>query len=439
MLHHSFAAPLEHEDLLNDWMLSGASLFERNRMLVHPSVPDRLGFLWSKMPLLTNNFEVIVHFKVAGEQDSAKIPRDQSFAVWYVEENVTAAFNESRLIEASSWTDAMKDMGLTLSGYRGDFKGFGTVMSMATSPKAQPVFSYIENDGKRKLVYGTDLPAKDARAMDFRNTVNAAQLRIRVKPEMVQAEFKQSPSLSWNSVFKKHRSDAHVPSSGYLGFTAWSGSGEGVVPDMVTVTQVEVYNYDDTSIGEEMKDVSGKIQQAYWEMLKDENRHFIDQKSQTEHLKRLSTMLNDHVKASMPSEEKLFEELEDLEFRMSRLENDCKTVVKEVEILVNPTMKRGPGSMKDDIMGLRRMLVSDTAHHKEKISHVQKNLAEVKQKGNSPMSLGVIATHTEKLERTVQSRSSQMNWLLLTLVACVLAIGYLIWKRMRYYEKKHFI
>merc|ERR1712100_284191 len=151
----------------------------------------------------------------------------------------------------------------------------------------------------KDIALGKDVPqasGKNMKAADFRNTLNSAQLKIRVHPEYVEAQFKQSPSLSWQDIFKVERkpssTEIFLPDTGkgYVGVTAWSGAVSGRNVDAISITQVEMHNFDDTSVGEEMRDVSAKIQEAYRDMLTDENRHFIDQKSQMEHLQRLTGM-----------------------------------------------------------------------------------------------------------------------------------------------------
>merc|ERR1712019_9491 len=130
----------------------------------------------------------------------------------------------------------------------------------------------------------------------------------------------------------------------------------------------------------EMQDVSVKIQDAYREMLTDEKRHFVDQKSQMEHLNRLTSMLADHVKEARPADQKLFEDLRSLENRMTRLDDDCRTLSKEFEILVNPAGGAGTGAVRDEIIGLRRLLIKDGSTHRETIDKVTKNVQEVKSK-----------------------------------------------------------
>merc|ERR1719382_2065725 len=87
-----------------------------------------------------------------------------------------------------------------------------------------PVVSGIENDGTRTLVYGEHVPTTEAKRFDFLNTLNAAQMKIRVKPDAVEGYVKESPSLSWQESFRIDRTADPVKPGGYIGFTARSGT-----------------------------------------------------------------------------------------------------------------------------------------------------------------------------------------------------------------------
>jgi len=447
-------APLEYQTLLDDWVVSGASLFERERLLLHPGVSGCAGLLWSKLPLLTNDFEVIIHFRVVGEPKPAKALYDQSFGFWYVYENISKVYNESAVIKSEGWRKGLEDQGFTLSGAKAMFHGLGVVLSMADKEsKPRPAVSGFTNDGHTTLSWEHDVPTTDAKPIDFRNTLNHAQLKIRVQRDRVEGWLKQSPSLSWNECFSLDRSKHPIKAGGYLGLTAWSGTAvDGVSSDLVSVVQMDVNNMDENSIGEDMKDVSKEIQDTYREMLTDSHRHFLDQKSQTDHLAKLVDMLGEHINSTKPAEEALFQALKGYEDRMERLGEDCRTMTQATRLLMNEHHKKrksehtlhneGVEAMKNEIIGLRRLLVKDSATHKQKIDAVQKNVVEVKEKSGktgTPETLSVIAKQTESLAKTVQSRGQQMSWMMLCLMAAIVAIGVLMWNRMRYYEKKHFI
>merc|ERR1712080_803308 len=98
--------------------------------------------------------------------------------------------------------------------------------------------------------------------------------------------------------------------------------------------------------------------------------------------------------------------------------------------------------MKDDIIGLRRLFIKDSATHKQKIEAVVENIQKVKQQrkvASGQEIFSEIAKQGDSLLETVEARSTQTSWMLVVIVGSVVVIGVLIWNRMRYYEKKHFI
>jgi len=445
MPRHSFAAPLDYSSLLDDWMVSGSSLFERQRLLMHAGVTDRSGFAWSKLPLLTSNFEVIFHFRFAGSNNLGEVPEDQALAFWYVEQNVSDVFNENKAIQAGSWSNGLLDQGFGFVGSRSSFKGVGAVLTMVDAGNAKKtMISGIWNDGSQEKDFQKDLPTMDAKSFDFRNTLNAVQMRIRFTDDSVQGYVKQSPSLSWQECFKikPGRTGTPSPPGGYIGFT--SKSGAKGVPDLVSIVEVEVNNFDENSIGEEMKDVTSKIQDAYKEMLTDDTRHFIDQKSQTDHLARLTTLIRDHIASSGPEEDKLWQELGSLDRRIMRLDRECATLVKEARLLGGPAdSQKGHAevvsSLKSDIVGIRTLLQRDSTSYKQKMDNFQRVAGDVKAKvGQTKGSEAMVTIEKQaaSLSETVSSRGTQMSRMLFVLLAAIVVIGFLMWNRMNYYEKK---
>lgn len=454
MTHHSFAAPMDYGVLLDDWAVSGASIFETERLLLHPGVTDRTGFAWSKQPLLTNDFQVIFHLRVSGGGPTAavqgEVPSDQALAFWYVDENMSKALDESRVIKARSWTEGILEQGFGFVGSKGTFTGTGVVLSMANKALDKGVqgsyIAGITNDGSQTYVYGEEAPVSECR-FDFRNTLNAAQVKIRFRPDAIEGYMKQSPSLSWQDCFVISRTNDPVKPGGYIGFTARSGMPSGnVKSDSVSIVEVDVVNFDENVIGEDMKDVTSKIQDAYRDMLTDDHRHFVDQKSQTDHLLRLTTVISEHIAVALPADDQLWKQVAYLDRRMSRLNRDCKTFVTETSLLAgtgsDPTAhKDAVEKLKTNIVGIRTLLERESATHKKKMESIERSAGEVKAKMTQAMSkesLAAIEKQSASITKTVRVRGTQMVIMTVVLLGVIVAIGFLMWNRMNYYEKKHF-
>jgi len=448
--HHSFAVPLEYSNLLGDWTLSGASIFERERLLLHPNVSERQGFAWSKRPLQTNNFEVSFSFRVAGAPEIAKVVDDQSFAFWFVRQNVSSDFNESAVIRASSWPEGLKEQDYVLSGSKARFEGIGAVFSTADlAKKPGSVVSFISNDNHQSLNYGIDVPASNAKAVDFQN--KEVEFKMRVQPVSVQGTI----TVDGNSqeCFNVDRKNFPVKAGGFIGFTAWSGSVQpSKQPSSVSLTRVRVVNFDDQAIGEEVMGASAADMKMYEDMMSEQSRHFQDQQAQTEHIQRVTAMLSAHLNETKPAYDVMAFQVSGLMDSLHKLDRDCRILTKGMQFMASGDEKsqhgkqRPKGSkiqeMKVHIMGLRRLLDKEGAAHMNKLEAVQKNLDKVKEqaeKATGSSMLGRIVDQTMTLEKSVVSRSSQMSWMLLILLVVTFTIGVLMWNRMRYYEKKHFI
>merc|ERR1719235_1739675 len=93
--------------------------------------------MWSRYPLLTNDFEV--EFELLAQGPNPTTVSDGGFAFWYVYENASAAqlnvsvahMHSQEHVTANLWMSAMRAQGFHLLGYRSRSKGW--VFSSATA------------------------------------------------------------------------------------------------------------------------------------------------------------------------------------------------------------------------------------------------------------------------------------------------------------------
>lgn len=448
--HHSFTSPLQYSALLSDWTLSGATIFERERLLMHPGISTRQGFAWNKQPLLTNNFEVTFHFLMSGEKEASKVPSDQSFAFWFVRENISAVFNETYAIKASSWEEGLKTEGFTLSGSKGSYDGFGAVFTVIDGDKRpNPSVSFLSNDAHQALSFGIDVPTREAKIVPFRNTLDAAEMNIRVKPTLVEGRLKRTKDAGWLDCFSVDRKNYPVKAGGFIGFTAWSGTASSDrVSDLLSIVKVEVQNYDDTQLGEEIMDTSEEGKKEYASLMTEEARHLESEKAQAQRIGMLTSMLSSHMKENQPLGDTLVNNIASMGDALHKLDGQCRTLTRELHVLWHPSNKSNSRNtdhvqeMKNEILGLRRLLTKESDAQMNKIEAVQKHVELLKRdsgQGQAAAALGTISSQSATLEQTVKSRGTQMTGMMLGLLGSIALIGYLIWNRMSYYEKKHFI
>jgi len=449
MPHHSFAPPLDYSVLLGDWIVSGASIFERERLLLHPGVPERQGFAWNTRQLQTNNFEVVFDFSALGAKELSEVPADQSFAFWFVRQNISADFDESRVMKAPRWADGLREQGYELSGSKGLFEGLGVVFSVIDADKKTvPTVSFVSNDNHQTLVYGSDVPTRNAKAFDFRNQ-KPAELKFRVRPTSVQVDVQYS---SVHEQFIIDRKNFPVKAGGYVGFTAWSGSeASGKTPDYVSVSKVSIVNFDDETIAEDVNGASEADKATYKDMMSEGAKHFEDSKSQSTQLGKLTTLLSKHITDTKPEFDSMSSSLLRMVDSVEGLEHDCRLVTTEMELLWHPKDKPADGKaahqshlkeMQNMLVGLKRLVTKEGASHMQKLEAVSQNVLAVSEQASKAAGsevIGKLVDQTAKLEKTVDARGSQMSWMMFLLLGAVFCIGVLMYNRMNYYERKHFL
>lgn len=450
MAKHSFTSPLTYDNQLGEWFMSAASISTRDRVLLNPGVADRHGFIFHKNPILTNDFEAIFHFKQAGAKEATLA---QAFAFWYVFENVTKSFGEAAIIASTDWTKGQRSQGFILAGGKPKWNGFGCVFSVLDRKKMpKPTITGVWNAGGKQYTYLDEnpdnvdaIPNAQSKYVDYRNTLNYAQLQVRVKPTSIEGNVKLSPSLSWMKVFEVK--GITVPVGGYLGFTAYTGAPGGAAkPDSVSISELEVYNYDMNVIAEQ-SDVSKEIQDTYKEMLKD-GGSYSDQKSQTDAIQRLSKMIGQHITKMKPVEDSILKSMNGLQLKMQGVEDGTKTLRKEIGLFLGNHSKKTVSGMQTELVGLRSIFMRDSLAHSNKLDTVHQSVKEAKAKhtamtgGLGKLNTSVLDEIVQKskgLEKSVQDSSRQSSWMMLVVILSAVIVGVLMWSRMRYYEKKHFL
>merc|ERR1712032_300598 len=126
---------------------------------------------------------------------------------------------------------------------------------------------------------------------------------------------------------------------------------------------------------------------------------------------------------------------------MDKLGTECKTRVVETRLLMTSDPQASTGhqanskaaveSMKNEIIGLRKVLAKDSATHRQKLDAVQKNVAEVKDRqsrvSNVDGTLNAIQQQSISLESTVEARGWQMSGMMFFLLAVIVVIGFLMY------------
>eukprot|EP00913_Durusdinium_trenchii_P030176 g28275.t1 len=406
--HHSFSAPLEFSNLLGDWMLSGSSIFLRERLLLHPHVNERC---WAEVtgrraaPTPPLPAQLTATFVANGAKDVSQAPSDQSFAFWFVRQNISGDFNETRMIRAASWKQGLEEEGYMLSGSKALFEGIGAVFSTSdVAKKPNTAVSFVSNDNHQSLSYFVDVPTSNAKILDFRN--KEVEFKFRVQPTLVQAFLTLDGQT--HECFSVDRAGFPVKVGGFIGFTAWSGSaGDGsMISDAISVTKVEVINFDDEAIGEDVVGATAEETSAYSELMSSNARHFADQKSQTEHLSRVTKMLASHLKETKPAYDVMSFQVSGMMDALNKLDRDCRVLTKDRAEVIGLLMPRRASEGHEK--GIRRVQGNLCAEEmrileNEKIS----NRRQAKRPKNN---LDELKSHVFGLRRILEKEPPELRW-----------------------------
>ncbi|KAG0048004.1 hypothetical protein BGZ83_007063 [Gryganskiella cystojenkinii] len=203
---HSIYMPYIDQDLQNRWFdFGGDTLINTNRHIrLTQDMPSQSGWLWSRLPLMTDNFQIDFEFAVGGK--GTGIVGD-GFAVWLTKERAEAG---------------------PVFGNRDNFEGVGIFFDTYANARQSHSFPYIlamvgdgktsydnDNDGNNNKLGGCE--------SDFRDRTVATKGRLTYYKKTGHLNLKIQTKFwdQWDDCFTL--SDVKLPEHPYLGFSAHTG------------------------------------------------------------------------------------------------------------------------------------------------------------------------------------------------------------------------
>jgi len=197
-----------------DWSFGNATVMEINNYIrLTPNLPSKQGWLWSKVPLISNNWEIEFEYKIHGNNKDGSSGNKNSnngdgFAFF---------FSPERAIEGDAFGNIQ------------NFKGLGIFFDTFANSKHGYLFPRISGMvGDGKLLYNIDNDGED-----ILNESEACSLKIReqnkptkarivyIKNNYVEVSLTNDENPDYIHCFTISKPD--LPKSGYLGFTASTG------------------------------------------------------------------------------------------------------------------------------------------------------------------------------------------------------------------------
>ena len=412
---HSFHAPLTFDTGLGSWYLTGTSISRTQGVILNPSLDDKFGFFFHSSPITTSNFEIVADIDTIGL--AKPINADQAFAMWYVATNASAevdAIVRRRVVQAKredvkDWATISAEEGRSLLSMSSRFRGIGVFFTHA---RGLPTVTLVVNDGSRSVVIANE---RFSKAFDFRNKDKPVQVKLRLHPDRVELKVKLRGD-AWTDVASTVLPANVIPSSGgYLGFTSSTGKGDS--PDQVVIRQIQAFTF------EAPRALAGSAADL---LMAAEGQDTLVT------VKKATTVLLDHLQEVRPSDDKLINQVMDLQKKVRGIE----TSLEQLRLEIKYTFKTDSGSRRNDLdslvrelNGLKQALSEDDGHIDALASKIQ---------GRSSIADTVRKTNTE-LEEAIRTTHTTAGIVIIAFIFLTCVVGGALYRRMTSYEKKHFL
>jgi hypothetical protein len=443
---HSIVTPPLIGTLAMDWFLAGTVIPSTRSLVLSPGVPSRLGMIWSKYPLLTNDFEVELEFTVKAPSGDRTIT-DDGFAFWYVNENATEAvstISDSHLhnqdeIIANSWSTAYTSEKFDLLGYRNNFDGVGVFFANGGQKKDRATIGGLSNDGKSTYKIDMGIPATDAMQYDYRSG-NKVVVKMRFRPLGVKIEVQGGPSQEIK---------CDVKSGGYMGFSIYGGNKGKVEAsersDFVELWKFNIVNHDDAAKGEDLPrqetpKPTSKPQDEKEDLLHESSSRK-DHRAESEAIKSLTNMVFKLIVESQPMRAQMTRAIESLDKRVSVMEKTFENLKVELDKRTGHKLGEEFDAIKKELTSLSKVASTETQERHKKLEVLHADIAHVHKSATSQDN---IDHHLNKLtqsnQRTIENLNqehSKMFGVSIAAIAFIIIAGLSLYNKFRCWEKKH--
>eukprot|EP00929_Paragymnodinium_shiwhaense_P114453 TRINITY_DN82851_c0_g1_i1.p1 TRINITY_DN82851_c0_g1~~TRINITY_DN82851_c0_g1_i1.p1 ORF type:complete len:477 (-),score=156.53 TRINITY_DN82851_c0_g1_i1:124-1554(-) len=440
LAQHSFEQSLTYSNGLGNWLQSAATMALRDRVQLMPPVPDRHGLFWSRKAVQTQDFEILVRF-VAMSSTS-----DGFAAFWLGADDFASQYNEQTIVTASkNWTQGLATAGLDFTGNSPHFKGTALfLLGSEATGKAREHAVTVRSDGSEKLsfehVQKGLAKQSEGKDVNWLNSEMVLKIRVHKDGSVVGSMAKKAEEPNFLQLFSLP-AGTHTSDKSYFGFSGWSGSKNYIQFD---INCVETRNFDPTKSGEDLSENLASDAEEWRKTLEEEKR-YISKVSQMEAVQRLTKLLSDHVDKYNEAGKNIQEEVAKMEKRLDLLGQDFGKLFAETEAFDFKTNTFNADAVKDHLNGVKSILSQAKDVHESKFSQVHEKAKDLKTKGGVMHSeekrqkVNSASDQAKLLEEYAEKGSTQTTGLLASMIVSVGVLLCLFLKRMRYYEKKHYI
>ncbi|KAF8526009.1 legume-like lectin family-domain-containing protein, partial [Hysterangium stoloniferum] len=218
---HSLFAPYIDQDLQNRWWDFGADSYVNTAKYIRltRAVPSQMGWLWSRLPLTAQNFQVELEFKISGEQSHVY---GDGLALW-----VTAERAQPGPVFGS--VDKFTGLGIFIDTYSNARHNYSFPRINAMLGDGQT--SYPQGEDGEPVVFG-------GCSAGIRRSNVATKLQVTyLQNESLDVKIQYKGWDEWTDCINVM--PFKLPSNPYLGFSAMTGDVSDA-HDIVSVTTSSV-------------------------------------------------------------------------------------------------------------------------------------------------------------------------------------------------------
>eukprot|EP00930_Biecheleria_cincta_P040460 TRINITY_DN27720_c0_g1_i1.p1 TRINITY_DN27720_c0_g1~~TRINITY_DN27720_c0_g1_i1.p1 ORF type:complete len:468 (+),score=75.38 TRINITY_DN27720_c0_g1_i1:148-1551(+) len=435
---HSISNPPDVNHLAKTWHLTGTAMPSHRALILSPGVADRIGTIFSRSPLTTNDFEV--SFTISAKAGAPGTFVNDGFAFWYVQDNATQlvqgpseehTHNQDEIM-AGSWQTNYANKGLNLLGFASAYKGFGLFFLNGEGGKT---ISTKMNDGSLTPLVGNGLPDKNQLKLDYQSGKDML-VNIRIKPEKIEVRI-DGDALEVQTMTQP---------GGYIGFSCYGGSKEQYNPKersaVIELKGLKVTNYasgeGEAAIEETEKPKA--IPAGEKEDVLGSHSSFKSHRDESEAIKELSNMVFKLVVETRPTREQMKASIDSLSKRVQSVERSFQMLQAEIEKKSGHKLNEEFAAIKKDLVQLHSEAHKSHAERGQKLEILHSSIAEVKTSSNA----GEISGHLDSLSDSnakvidqLTGEHQRMFGFYIGAIAFIVVSGLSLYHKFSCWEKKH--
>lgn len=437
---HSVSNPPDINHLAKMWHLTGTTMPSHRSLILTPGVADRVGTIFSRLPLKTSDFSA--EFTFSAKPGVAGFEED-GFAFWYISENASDiandasskhAHNQDELIAGTWYAPYVKQLGLGTYGYKTQFKGLGVFFGKDKDAGGKTSVSASYGDGS------SFVKADTALQLDFQSGEDYV-IQVRVKPhEMVvsvetKGERKGAITVS-----------ANAKAGGFIGFSCYGGSKDTYYPArersaFVELKGLKVLNYEDGQGEDSMATIPDvKAPSGDKEDVLGAHSSFRDHRAESEAIKELTNMVFKLVIESKPQREQMKAAIQALSKRVAAVESSFQSVKAEIDKKTGHNLGEEFDAIKKELADIHAAAHRDTDARGKKLADLHSDIENVHKSaagGDISGHLDSLSRSNEKMLDQLASQHKRMFGVSIFAIAFIIVAGLSLYNKFRCWEKKH--